>query len=529
MSLEVTKPHFIKSGPVPVLRDWRSLPNKELTRAERNMKFCERYLYVANSEGESSHFKLEWFQEFFFYAVFDNPHLTRKAIFSVSRKNGKSTLISAILLCFLVGPEAKLNAQIVSGAMSREQAAIIFKQASQMVSLSPELRGIVKIIPSKKTLVGVPLGTEYKALASDGSTTVGLDPQLILVDEAGQVIGPESEFISALTTSQGARKNPLIIFLSTQAPTDNDYLSREIDDAILSQDPKIVCHLYAADEDCDLLDEEQWKKANPALGVFRSEEDLRDLIEEAQRMPSKENSVKNYYLNQRVNTVSPFVSKSVWEENGGTATSLKGKKVFAGLDLSAVSDLTALVLVSESGDVECTFWLPKEGLKDKAKTDRVPYDLWEKQGYLQTTPGAAIEYEYIAYQLRAVFDKYDVQKLNFDRYNMKFLKPWLVKAGFTEKELEKFNDFGQTFGWMGPAIRALEGKLLQRQLKHSMHPILTMCAGNARVDVDAQGNRMFTKKKSTGRIDGLVSLTMAVDALVRNEEIPEKEYRVFFV
>ena len=522
-------PHFIKSGPVPVLRDWRSLPNRELTRAERSMKFCEMYLHVADSDGKSSRFKLEWFQEFFFYAAFDNPHLTRKAIFSVSRKNGKSTLISAILLCFLVGPEAKLNAQIVSGAMSREQASIIFKQASQMVNLSPELRGLVKIIPSKKTLVGLPLGTEYKALASDGSTTVGLDPQLILCDEVGQVIGSESDFISALTTSQGARKNPLIIFLSTQAPTDNDYLSREIDDAISSQDPKVVCHLYAADEDCDLLDEEQWKKANPALGVFRSEEDLRNIIEEAQRMPSKENSVKNYYLNQRVNTTSPFVSRTVWEENGGKPAPIKGKKVFAGLDLSAVADLTALVLVSEDGDVDCTFWLPKDGLREKSKSDRVPYDQWEKEGWLQTTPGAAIEYEYIAHQLRHVFNTCDVQQLNFDRFAMKFLKPWLTKAGFTDQELEKFNDFGQGFGSMGTALRDLEAKLLQRALKHGMNPVLTMCAGNAVTETDAAGNRKFTKKKSTGRIDGMVSLAMAVDALARYEQEPEREYKVFFV
>lgn len=523
------KPHFIKCGPVPTLRDWRSLPTKELTRAERNMRFVEKYLRVAGSDGNACGLKLEWFQEYFFYAVFDNKYITRKAIFSVARKNGKSTLISAILLCFLVGPEARLNAQLVSGAMSRDQASIIFKQASQMVNLSPELQPIVKIIPSKKTLVGLPLGTEYKALASDGSTTVGLDPQLVLCDETGQVIGPESSFIQALTTSQGARENPLIIYLTTQAPTDNDYISREIDDATSSQDPKIVCHLYCADEDCDINDVEQWKKANPALGVFRSEEDMRNLIEEAIRMPSKENSVKNYYLNMRVNTESPFVPRSVWEENGGQAEPMKGKKVYGGLDLSAVSDLTALVLVSEDGDVECKFWLPKQGLREKSRSDRVPYDVWEKEGHLNTTPGAAIEYEYIAHELKRIFDQYDVQQINFDRYAIKFLIPWLRKAGLTDSQIEKFKEHGQGFVSMSTAIRELETKLLQRSLRHSMNPILTMCAGNARVEMDASGNRKFTKKKSTGRIDGLVSLAMAVDALSKNETEPEKEYKMFFV
>lgn len=523
-------PHFVKCGPVPIVRNWRSLKTDELTRAEKNMRFCELFLKIASADGSVSSFKLEEFQECFFYSVFDNPNTTRKAIFSVSRKNGKSTLIAAILLCFIVGPEAKLNSQIVSGAMSRDQASIIFKQASQMVSLSPKISPIVKIIASKKTLIGTVLNTEYRALASDGSTTVGLDPQLILCDETGQVVGPDSDFISALVTSQGARKDPLVIFLSTQAPTDNDYLSREIDDAIISQDPKIVCHLYAADPDCDIMDMDQWKKSNPALGIFRSEEDMKNVIEEAYRMPSKESSVRNYYLNQRVNTDSPFVSKTVWQENGEKPDAIKGKKVFGGLDLSAVSDLTALVFVTEDGDVESRFWLPKNGLREKSKADRVPYDVWEREGYLEATPGSAIEYEYIAYELKRIFDNYDVQSINFDRFAMKFLLPWLKKAGLTDAQIEKFNEFGQGFVSLGGAIRELESRLLQRKLKHGNHPVLTMCAGNARVEMDAAGNRKFTKKKSTGRIDGMVSLAMACDALARYEESnQEKEYTMFFV
>lgn len=525
----IDKPHYIKCGPVPAMRDWRSLPTKQLTRAERNMRFCERYLKIVGPDGKPQPLKLQDFQESFLYSILDNPHGTRKAIFSVGRKNGKSYLISCILLCFLVGPEARMNAQIVSGAMSRDQASIIFRQARDMVMLSDELRPLIKVIPSKKTLIGIPLNCEYTALAADGATAVGLDPQLILCDELGQIIGERSDFISALATSQGARQDPLIIYLSTQAPTDGALFSREIDNAITNQDLRTVCHLYAAPEDCDLMDREAWKMANPALGIFRSEQDLYDAVVEAQNMPSKEGQVRNYYFNMRVNTDSPFVSKTVWQENGEQPQSLKGKKVFCGLDLSAVSDLTALVLVSEQGDVECRFWLPKEGLIEKAKRDRVPYDVWEKQGHLLTTPGNAIEYEYVAHELKRIFDEYDIHQINFDRFAMKFLLPWLRKAGFTEKQLEKFNDFGQGFISLGIAVRELETKLLQRKLKHGQNPILTMCAGNAVIEQDAAGNRKFTKKKSTGRIDGMVSLAMAVDALARYEENAVKTYQVFFV
>ena len=100
----------------------------------------------------------------------------------------------------------------------------------------------------------------------------------------------------------------------------------------------------------------------------------------------------------------------MWKDNGAEPDELAGQRVWAGLDLSSVSDLTALVLVTESGDVHCTFWLPAEGLAEKARNDRVPYDRWRDQGYLNTTPGRAIEYEFIADHLRGLFDRCDVQR-----------------------------------------------------------------------------------------------------------------------
>lgn len=523
------KPHFIKCGPVPVIRDWRSLSGKELTRAERNMRFVEKYLCVPDGDLVGQPIKLARFQQLFFYAVFDNSDVTRFAFLIKARKNAKTATIAMILLCFLIGPEARQNAQIVSGALSKKQAALVFKLASQMIMKSSEITTLIKIIPSQKILIGIPMNVEYQALSAEAGTTHGLSPILSILDEMGQIRGQSNDFLDAVLTSQGAHKEPLCIVISTQAPTDGDWLSIQLDNAEETQNPRIVSHVYEAPADCELDDREAWAAANPALGLFLNLTELEDQSKKAISMPSFESTFRNLHLNQRVNTESPFVSRSVWEENGGEPYPLTGKKVFAGLDLSAVSDLTALVLVSEDGDVRCEFWLPKDGLKDKAKSDRVPYDIWEKQGFLNTTPGAAIEYKYIAYQLRHIFNTYDVHQLNFDRYAMKFLKPWLSEAGFTEEELEKFNDFGQGLVSMSPALRELETKLLQRALKHGKHPILTMCAGNAVVEQDAAGNRKFTKKKSTGRIDGMVSLAMAVDALARYEQEPDKEYKVFFV
>lgn len=523
------RPHYIKCGHVPELRDWRSLPNSELTRAERNMRFCENLLMMPTADGRIIPIRFIQEQEAFWISVFDNPSGTRQAIYSLARRNGKSFLVSCILLCFLIGPEAKLNAKLASGAMSREQAAIIFQQAKEIVLVSPKVAHLVSIVPSSKILRGIPLSTEYRSLSSEGKTALGHSFALVLLDEVGQIESSTSEFVNALTSSQGSHADPLMIFLSTQAPTDSALLSRLIDDAETSQSPHIVCHLHSAPDDCDLMDEVAWRMSNPGLDVFRDKKDLEEQLKQAMRLPSLEGSARNLLLNQRVNSESPFVPRSVWQENGENPNIEGRKKVFGGLDLSAVSDLTALVLVSEDGDVISKFWLPSVGLKEKSKNDRVHYDTWAKEGFLQTTPGSSIEYEYIAYELKKVFTEYDVQQINFDRFAMRFLIPWLKKAGISDTEISKFKEFGQGFVSLGAAIRELESKLLQRKLKHGMHPVLTMCCGNTRVEMDAAGNRKFTKKKSTGRIDGMVSLAMAVDALARHEENAVKEYKIFFV
>jgi phage terminase large subunit-like protein len=202
-----------------------------------------------------------------------------------------------------------------------------------------------------------------------------------------------------------------------------------------------------------------------------------------------------------------------------------GRPVYAGLDLSETSDLTALVLMAPiDGEwhVRPVFWLPGEGLAEKSRQDRVSYDVWARQDppALETTPGRSIEYEFIASRLRSIFDTMDVRAVAFDRYNMNFLKPWLSKSGFSEHELERFVEFGQGFISMSPALRELESALLEKKIRHGNHPVLTMCAANAVVVSDPAGNRKFTKAKSRGRIDGIVALAMAMSVASTHDMTP---------
>lgn len=503
---------------------------KALNRGEKVCAFIEKYCVVPEGDLMGQPMVLEPFQRKFLLAVFNNPHGTKTAVLSIGRKNGKTALIAALLLAFVVGPEAKRNTQIVSGALSKDQAAIVFKLARKMVDLNPALESRCKVFPSGKQLLGIQSNVEFAALSAEAKTKHGLSPYVIIFDEMGQVKGPTNDFVTALNTAQGAYKDGLKIIISTQAATDNDMLSRIIDNQRERPNPRVVCHVYETPMELPdvngvmvevpLGDEEAWKLSNPALGVFRSVDDLRDLYKDAAELASFEPEFRNLNLNQRVEAKAPFVSRSTWQANGAAPTERSRPKVYGGMDLSSVSDLTSAVLVSEEdGSVYPYFWLPEQGLRERSKADKVPYDVWHEQGFLLTTPGKAIQYRYVAQELRRIFDKFDVKLFAFDRYLMAFLKEWLRKEDektgkplFSAEEMDKFVEFGQGTASMTPALRDLEVKLLESQLRHGNHPVLSMCAGNCKVVGDS-GARKFDKKSVRGRIDGMVALAMAVGVM----------------
>lgn len=499
----------IRSGPVPTLRDWRSLPTSRLTRAERTMRFCESMLCVPDGDQVGRPLRLEDFQEAFIYALLDNPTPTHRAIFSVGRKNGKSALMACLLLSFVVGPEARRNAQLVAGAMSRDQASLIFKLACHMVTASERLRELVRIVPSSKTLIGLPMNTTFKAIAADGRTAMGLSPRMILIDEAGQISGPTSYFVDSLTSAQGAYEDGLTIYLSTQAPTDADLLSVLIDNATTNRDSATVCHVYTAPDGCELTDEAAWHAANPALGVFRSERDLREQINAAVEMPTAEAGVRNLILNQRVNTDSPFVSRAIWDASRSDVMIPDGVEVWGGLDLSSVKDLTSFAIVGQVGDrlvSEVWAWMPERSVAERSREDKQPYDVWVKQGWLRTCPGAVVDYDFVAQEIIELVGERRLVNIGFDRYRIALFRQAMERMGVELPLVEH----GQGFRDMSPSIEELEAQLLNGAITHNGNPVLTMCAANARTIYDAAGWRKFDKKRRNARIDMMIALTMAV-------------------
>jgi len=490
-----------------------------MTRGERVCAFIERYCIVPEGDLQGQPLRLEPFQRRFILDIYDNQAGTRRAYLSMARKNAKTATIACILLAHIAGPEAIQNSRIVSGAMSRDQAAEVFNYASKMIGQSPELAAKTRIVPSGKRIYGLSRNVEYTAISAEGRTAHGKSPVLAILDEVGQIRGSQSDFVDAIVTAQGAYTNALLIAISTQAPSDADLFSIWLDDAKSSGDKRVVCHLYEAPKDAILTDPEAWAAANPALGKFLSLEGMREQADRAMRMPSFESTFRNLNLNQRVEKISPFISRSVWIANSADPVdaAFYENPVVAGLDLSARQDLTALVIVAWDGErahVRPIFWTPKKGLRDRAKRDRAPYDVWHEQDFLRAIPGASIDYEAVAQDIADALDDMDVQTVAFDRWRFDILAAELGRLGI---ELP-MKPFGQGFKDMAPAIDTLESLLLNEQIAHGGHPVLTMCMNNARIEKDAAGNRKMNKGRATGRIDGAVALAMAVGVMQHVED-----------
>ena len=480
-----------------------------MTRGEKVCAFIERFCIVPEGKSVGQPIKLMPFQRDFILAIYDNPKGTSRAYLSVARKNGKSALIAGILLAHIVGPEARQNSQIISGARSRDQASLVFRLAEKMVRLSPRLSSLVKIIPSQKSLVGLALNVEYKAISAEAGTAHGLSPVLAILDEVGQVRGQQDAFIEAIETAQGAHDDPLLIAISTQAATDGDLFSIWLDDAKNAKDKRIVSHVYTAPENCEVMDREAWKAANPAMGVFRSLTDIEDFAKQAARLPAKENSFRWLYLNQRIEASSPFLNRSEWEANNDEPEVEPGDICYAGLDLSASRDLTAFVLVFPKGDgfhVVPQFFLPSDGIRDKSKLDKVPYDTWADQGFLTLIDGPVIIPAVVAQAVAEAAETYNIQNLAYDRWRINDFKRELESIGANIP----MSPFGQGFKDMAPAVDKLERLVAERKLCHGGHPIMNMCAAGAVAERDPAGNRKLNKAKSSSRIDGMVALAMAL-------------------
>lgn len=449
----------------------------------------------------------------------DGLRKRRQAIYSIARRGGKTLLAAVLLLAHLVGPVKRPNSTIVSAATTRAQASIPFKMIARIIKANPTLRKRLKVIDSTKRIVHLADGSTYTAISAEAGGQYGEGIDFVLYDELAQA--KSSALYDALMTSLGSQLEPLMMIISTQAPADDHLLSELIDYGLKIRkgelvDDSFTVHLYAAAPDCDLLDEAEWYRANPALGDYRDLGEFRDMMHRAVKIPSLEASVRNLYLNQRVQAKAPFLTASIWRLGDGEIVEdllADGRPVYGGLDLSQRTDLSALVLAVEddAGAVHLVprIWTPDDTLDERALRDRAPYRVWARKGFLIPVPGAVLDYDFLAADVGDLSGTIALDRIAYDRWRIDVFRQALARLGVVVDLME----FGQGFKDMSPAIEIFEQLAIEGRLRHGGHPVLRWAISNAIVERDAANNRKLTKAKSFGRIDPAVAAIMAVAAM----------------
>ena len=496
-------------------------------KAQRVVRFIEALRHTKGEfHGQPFHL-LPW-QEKIIRDVFgtvrdDDPTIRQytTAYIEIPKKNGKSELGAAIALNMLINDD-EWKAEVYSCASDRQQAAIVFDVAVDMVRQSPALMKRVKIIPSTRRMIYQPTGSIYQVLSSEVATKHGLNVSACIFDELHTQ--PTRALYDVMTQGSGdARRQPLWFFLTT-AGTDRNSICWEVHQKALDilegrkNDPRFYPVLFGLPDEADWTSEENWYRANPSLDHTITIDKVRDAFHKAQETPADENQFRQLRLNQWVKQSVRWMPMDKWDECGGVVDpyALEGRACYAGLDLSSTSDLTALVLVfppiSEDEPYIALpfFWLPEETLSLRVRRDHVPYDQWARRGFIQTTEGNVVHYGFIERFICQLGERYNIREIAHDRWNATMMVQTLEDDGFT------MVPFGQGFKDMSPPTKELMRIVLEHKLCHGGHPVLRWNMDNAYVRTDPAGNLKLDKEKSTEKVDGAVALVMALDRAQRN-------------
>ena len=441
------------------------------------------------------------------------------AYIEIPKKNGKSELAAAVALLLTCG-DGEQRAEVYGAAADRQQASIVFDVAADMVRMCPALNKRVKILASQKRLVYEPTNSFYQVLSAEAYSKHGFNVHGVVFDELHSQ--PNRKLYDVLTKGSGdARMQPLF-FLITTAGTDTHSICYEIhqkaQDIIDGRkiDPTFYPVIYGADDTEDWTNPKVWKKCNPSLGETIGMDKVKTACESAKQNPGEENSFRQLRLNQWVKQAVRWMPMDKWDKCAFAVREddLKGRVCYGGLDLSSTTDITAFVLVFPPLDEEDKyiilpyFWIPEDTLDLRVKRDHVPYDIWERQGYLQTTEGNVVHYGYIEKFIEELGKKFNIREIAFDRWGAVQMVQNLESMGFTVVP------FGQGFKDMSPPTKELMKLTLEQKIAHGEHPVLRWNMDNIFIRTDPAGNIKADKEKSTEKIDGAVATIMALDRAI---------------
>ncbi len=501
-----------------------------LDESKKAQRFYSNVLKLNGGDFEGVPFVLLPWQQFVVGSLFgwqgvDGYRRFRVAYVETAKGSGKSPLAAGIGMKGLVA-DSEPRAEIYSAATKKDQAMILFRDAVAMVDQSPELsKRLQKSGTGERcwNLAYMAQGAFFRPISSDDGQS-GPRPHIALVDELHE--HKTNTVVEMLRAGTKSRRQAMIFMITNAGSGRNgpcwayhEYGARVaagdvIDDGFFPY----VCGLDEADD--PFADEACWPKANPSLqdADLPGYKYIREQVTEAKGMPSKEALVRRLNFCQWTDAESPWISHEVWKgaQQEYDVESLRGRRAVAGLDLASTTDLTGLVFLVEPVEDGEPWklipyaWLPDVDLRRKADTDRVPYVEWKAEGLLDTTPGRAISKRAILQKLSGMCDFFEVICCAYDRWRIEDLIQMAADDGIT---LPPMRPHGQGYKDMSPAIETFETMLLNGEIAHNGHKILTMCAGNAVTDQDPAGNRKLDKEKATGRIDLIIAAVMAAGTI----------------
>ena len=499
-------------------------------KADRAVKFIENLCHTKGKWAGKRFWLLPW-QEQLIRDIFgivkpDGYRQFRTAFVEICKKVGKSELAAAVAL-YLLYADNEPSAEVYGAAADRQQASIVFDVARQMVEMSPALLKRSKLMTATKRIVNYGNSGYYQVLSAEVGGKHGFSVSGLVFDEIHTQ--PNRQLYDVLTKgSSDARQNPLH-FIITTAGTDRHSIAYELHTKAVDilegrrVDPTFYPVVYGLKDDEDWEDEANWYKVNPCLGYTVDIERLRDAYREAKQNPADEVTFKWLRLNMWVSSTVAWIPDGICMKGNEEIdlAALEGRDCYGGLDLSSTGDITALVLMFPPRDEDEKyillpfFWVPEETIPQRVKAASVPYDIWERQGYLLSTEGNVIHYDFIEKFINDLAEKYHIVEIAVDRWNATQMIQNLEGDGFT------MVPFGQGFASMSGPTKDFYRLLMEGQIIHGGHPVLRWMAGNVVVDTDPAGNIKVTKAKSKEKIDGIVAAIMALDRCIRNQTEPQ--------
>lgn len=493
------------------------------TAGERILRFFD-FLRHSTGEFAGQHFILSAWQQAYLWVLFGwkkcetGYRRFRTSYLEISRKNGKSTLSAGVAL-YLLECDGEQGAQVYSAATKRDQAKLVHGEAVRMVRASKALSS--RITLRADNMFDLKTNSKFEPLSSDYNSLDGLNIHGAIIDELHA--HKTRDLWDVLETATGARRQPMLFAITTAGVSresicreQHDYTEKVLEGSVT--DDSYCGVIFTLDEGDDYTDESVWVKANPNLGVSVKLDDLQRKLRKAKEMPAALNAFLRLHMNVWTQAEERWINPDAWALCGGRTPieELRDEPCYAGLDLSTVNDITALVLkFPQTGDVLCWFWIPEDNMTARERRDRVPFSSWVRRGYVEATPGNVVDYDYIKERLRKIAKEFrGLKEIGYDPYMATQIAIQLEEEGFKVVPVRQ--------GWvtLSPALKELEREYLSGELKHGDNPVLRWMASNLVVKKDIADNYLPDKAHSIDRIDGIVALCVAISRQINTREVP---------